>query len=70
MRGAADGNEDAPDELPAPHQAAICSVCGALLVFDEQMQLRFPTLAQLARMKLSPKWPLIEKIQATFRRLN
>lgn len=64
---AATNAEPGVDITPSPGSASICFRCGALAIYTDELQLRAPAAEELADIKRSPQWPIIERIQAARR---
>lgn len=63
--GAEPGNN-----VPDPGSVSICIRCGAISLFNDEMQLRAPTAEELADIKRSQTWPIIERIQKSIHARN
>jgi len=49
--GASTASPGQPPERPKPGDAAVCAYCSVPLVYDERLELRWPTMAEIAELR-------------------
>ena len=58
------------DNAPKPGNVWICIQCAEIVIYDEQLGLRKPTLAEMIELQTSQEWPLIAAAVRTARAMH